>query len=174
MKKIVKIPRILQLKSVEDFRVTCIFNNGETRVIDCKKLLSSWKLTQDDPAYPLLKWEVFKKVRVQNQTLSWKNVPITLLDSNRIPKEFPFEIDPVILYQHSIPSKKTRHTFHFGNIIKKERLKKGLSQQELANLSGTSKTYISRIENNALEPELSTLYKIVVIGLGKRMSVQIK
>jgi DNA-binding XRE family transcriptional regulator len=174
MKKIVKIPRILQLKSVEDFRVTCIFNNGETRVIDCKKLLSSWKLTQDDPAYPLLKWEVFKKVRVQNQTLSWKNVPVTLLDSNRIPKEFPFEIDPVILYQHSIPSKKTRHTFHFGNIIKKERLKKGLSQQELANLSGTSKTYISRLENNALEPELSTLYKIVVIGLGKRMSVQIK
>jgi hypothetical protein len=31
MKQVVKVPRILQLKSVEDFRVTCIFNNGETR-----------------------------------------------------------------------------------------------------------------------------------------------
>ena len=50
---------------------------------------------------------------------------------------------------------------------------KGLSQQDLAVLSGTSKTYISRIENNLIEPEFSTLYKIVEVGLGKKLKVEI-
>lgn len=49
-----------------------------------------------------------------------------------------------------------------------------MSQEELAKLSGTSKTYISRIENNKIEPEFTTLYKIIEIGLGKRIIVEIK
>lgn len=39
----------------------------------------------------------------------------------------------------------------------------------MATLSGTSKTYISRVENNLIEPEFSTLYKIVEVGLGKKL-----
>jgi transcriptional regulator with XRE-family HTH domain len=49
-----------------------------------------------------------------------------------------------------------------------------LSQDQLAALSGTSKTYISRVENDLIEPELSTLYKIVELGLGKKIKVEIE
>ena len=173
MKKTIKIPRILKIKSVKDFTVVCIFNNGETRIIDFKKLFNKWKITKHDPEYKLLNEDEFKKVSLRNQTLSWKNVSVELSDIEGNQVIHPYEIDPCVLYQNSIPSNTTKHIFHFGNAIKSARLKKGLTQQDLANLSGTSKTYISRIENNAIEPEFSTLYKIVEIGLGKKIKVEI-
>jgi hypothetical protein len=40
MKKTIKIPRILKIKSVKGFNVYCIFNNGETRLIDFKELFN--------------------------------------------------------------------------------------------------------------------------------------
>ncbi|HAH24242.1 MAG TPA: hypothetical protein DCL77_10900 [Prolixibacteraceae bacterium] len=55
-----------------------------------------------------------------------------------------------------------------------DRMKKGMSQQELAMVSGTSRTYISRIENDRSDIELSTLRKIIETGLGKRMEIKIK
>ena len=85
----------------------------------------------------------------------------------------PYELSPDIVYENSQPTQETKHEFFFGSIIKNTRIKKGLSQQELALLSGTSKTYISRIENNLIEPAFSTLYKIVEVGLGKKFRVEI-
>jgi transcriptional regulator with XRE-family HTH domain len=41
------------------------------------------------------------------------------------------------------------------------RKEQGLTQEELAKKCGTSKTYISRIENNASDIRLSTLMKII-------------
>jgi len=83
-----------------------------------------------------------------------------------------YELSPDILYKNSQTIQQPDNRFFFGSIIKDTRIKKGLSQQELATLTGTSKTYISRIENNLIETEFSTLYKIVEIGLGKTMKVQ--
>lgn len=40
--------------------------------------------------------------------------------------------------------------------------------------SGTTKHYISRIENNHSDIELGTLQKIVEIGLGKQLEVQVR
>ena len=173
MKKIIKIPRILKIKSIKGFNLYCIFNNGETRVIDFKELFRKWKITKDDPEYLLLKEDEFKKVSLRNQTLSWKNVKIDLLNINGETKTHAFELSPDIVYENSLPSQETKHNFFFGSIIKDTRIKKGLSQQDLAILSGTSKTYISRVENNLIEPEFSTLYKIVEIGLGKKIKVEI-
>ena len=172
MKKTIKIPRILKIKSVKGFNLYCIFNNGETRVIDFKALFNKWKVTKKDPEYLLLDENEFKKVALRNQTLSWKNVKIELTDikGNKIIQ--PYELSPDILYKNSQPAQGTKQ-FFFGSIIKDERMKKGISQQDLATLSGTSKTYISRIENNLIEPEFSTLYKIVELGLGKKIKVEI-
>ena len=50
----------------------------------------------------------------------------------------------------------------------------GLTQQELADKAGTTKSYISKIENNVKEARLSTLEKIVELGLGGKMEIQIK
>lgn len=174
MKHTVKIPRILKIKSVKGFIVSCIFNNGETRIIDFSQLFKKWKVGKNDPEYILLNENEFKKVSLRNQTLSWKNVRIELPDMEGKINIHPYEIGPDVLYKESLPVANSQHRFFFGSIIKKTRIRNGLSQDELAALSGTSKTYISRVENDLIEPELSTLYKIVELGLGKKIKVEIK
>lgn len=173
MKKIIKTPRILKIKSIVGFNLYCIFNTGETRVIDFKALFNKWKITKKDPEYLLLDEKEFKKVTLRNQTLSWKNIRIELTDSKGNKVIHPYELSPDILYKNSQATEETKHKFFFGSIIKDTRIKKGLSQQDLATLSGTSKTYISRIENDLIEPEFSTLYKIVELGLGRKLKVEI-
>jgi DNA-binding XRE family transcriptional regulator len=113
-------------------------------------------------------------VDLRNQTLSWKNVKIKLPDLKGNMEIHPFELSPDMLYKESHPVNDPKQKFFFGSVIKKTRILNGLSQDELAMLSGTSKTYISRVENDLIEPELSTLYKIVELGLGKKIKVEIK
>ncbi|HEY4324357.1 MAG TPA: helix-turn-helix transcriptional regulator [Mucilaginibacter sp.] len=47
-----------------------------------------------------------------------------------------------------------------GNIIKNMRKQKGLTQIEFASLCGITQTYLSQIEGNLKEPNLSTLKTI--------------
>ncbi|MBI1185340.1 helix-turn-helix domain-containing protein [bacterium] len=61
-----------------------------------------------------------------------------------------------------------------GRLIREARRKAGLTQQELAILSGTSRTYISRIENERSDIELATLKKIIEVGLGRQLEIKIK
>lgn len=62
--------------------------------------------------------------------------------------------------------------FVLAERLKEERLKAGLTQEQLAEKIGTKKSYISRIENGKCDVQLSTLYKIFR-GLGKRISVTV-
>ena len=64
--------------------------------------------------------------------------------------------------------------FKIGALIHEARLEKGLTQEELANRVGTTKSYISKIENNVKEVRLSTLQKIIQLGLGGRLELSIK
>lgn len=173
MKNIIKTPRILKIKSINGFIISCVFNNGETRDIDFRKIFRKWKLSKTDPEYLLLDPKEFKKAALNNNTLSWKNIKIPLIDVTGKEKTHAYEIDPVTLYKNSMPNQSAFKKFHLGSLIKKERIHKGLSQEDLASLSGTSKTYISRIENDKIEPELHTLHKIVELGLGKKIQVKI-
>lgn len=173
MRKMNKIPRILKIESIKGLEIYCIFNNGETRVIDFGRLFREWRVGRKDAEYSLLDEKEFRKVKLRNQTLSWKNIEVELVDINGMKFMQPYELSPDVVYEHSLPVDQPANRFHFGSVIREARHEKGLSQQELAELSGTSKTYISRIENNQIEPELSTLYKIVEIGLGKKVRVEI-
>ena len=56
--------------------------------------------------------------------------------------------------------------FKIGVMIHQARLEKGLTQEELADKVVTTKSYISEIENNVKEARVSTLQKIVELGLG--------
>ena len=49
-----------------------------------------------------------------------------------------------------------------------------LTQEELAEKCGTNKGYISKVENNLKEIRISTLQKIVELGLGGRLELNIK
>ncbi|MEQ9289653.1 MAG: helix-turn-helix transcriptional regulator [Cyclobacteriaceae bacterium] len=64
--------------------------------------------------------------------------------------------------------------FKIGALIHDARLEKGMTQEELAVKVGTTKSYISKIENNIKEVRLSTLKKIVELGLGGQLDLSIK
>ena len=64
--------------------------------------------------------------------------------------------------------------FKIGFLLQEARLKKGMTQQELADKVGTTKSYISKIENNIKEARLSTLKKIVELGFGGELELSIK
>ena len=59
--------------------------------------------------------------------------------------------------------------FKLGVLIEEARLKLNLTRQELADRAGTSKAFITRIENDASDIKLSTLMRIVNKGLGGKV-----
>lgn len=64
--------------------------------------------------------------------------------------------------------------FKIGALIHEARIEKGLTQEELARKVGTTKSYISKIENNIKEVRISTLQKIVQLGLGGKLELSIR
>ncbi len=64
--------------------------------------------------------------------------------------------------------------FKIGILIHEARLEKGLTQEELAERVGTTKSYISKIENNIKEVRISTLQRIVELGLDGHLELSIK
>lgn len=63
--------------------------------------------------------------------------------------------------------------FKLGALIHEARLEKGMTQEELAERCGTNKAYISKVENNIKDVRISTLQKIVEVGLGGRLQLSI-
>jgi DNA-binding XRE family transcriptional regulator len=63
--------------------------------------------------------------------------------------------------------------FKLGAMIQDLRKEQGMTQEQLAEKCGTTKTYISRIENNASDIRLSTLMRIVRDGLGGTLKLNV-
>lgn len=64
-------------------------------------------------------------------------------------------------------------SFRIGVLIQEARKKQQLTQQELAEKVGTTKNYISRIENDASDIRLSTLMRIIRDGLGGSLKLSL-
>ncbi|MFN7848249.1 MAG: helix-turn-helix domain-containing protein [Bacteroidota bacterium] len=64
--------------------------------------------------------------------------------------------------------------FKMGTLIHDTRLELGMTQEQLAEKVGTTKSYISKIENNIKEARISTLQKIVELGFGGHLELSIK
>ena len=62
--------------------------------------------------------------------------------------------------------------FIIGEQLKEERLRQGLTQDELAKRLGTKKIFISRVENGRVDIQLSTLSRLFN-GLGRRVAVSL-
>lgn len=60
-----------------------------------------------------------------------------------------------------------------GEMIREARRQAKLTQAELANRTGTKKSYISRVENGKSDIQLSTFFKIIEEGLGRKVSLSI-
>ena len=63
--------------------------------------------------------------------------------------------------------------FRLGVLLEEARNRLGMTQEELAEKCGTTKSYISRIENNASDIRLSTLMRIIRKGLGGHLKLSI-
>jgi len=63
--------------------------------------------------------------------------------------------------------------FKLGVMLQELRKEKRLTQEELAEKCGTTKNYISRIENNASDIRLSTLMRIIQEGLGGHLRLSV-
>ncbi len=55
--------------------------------------------------------------------------------------------------------------------LKEARKEANLTQEELAVKIGAKKSYISRIENGKTDIQLTTLFRIVEKGLGKKLNL---
>ncbi|NEW82458.1 MAG: helix-turn-helix transcriptional regulator [Mariniphaga sp.] len=64
--------------------------------------------------------------------------------------------------------------FVIMEILKDARKEAKITQQQLADKIGTQKSYISRLENGKCDIQLSTLFKIFEVGLGKQVQLLIK
>jgi DNA-binding XRE family transcriptional regulator len=64
--------------------------------------------------------------------------------------------------------------FKIGALIHDTRIEMGMTQEQLAEKVGTTKSYISKIENNIKEARISTLQKIIELGFGGQLELLIK
>jgi HTH-type transcriptional regulator/antitoxin HipB len=64
-------------------------------------------------------------------------------------------------------------TFKIGVLMHELRKELGMTQEQLAAKCGTTKNYISRIENNASDIRLSTLMRIFREGFGRQLKLSI-
>ncbi|WPR74758.1 helix-turn-helix transcriptional regulator [Algoriphagus sp. NG3] len=64
--------------------------------------------------------------------------------------------------------------FAIGELIKEERKLADMTQQQLAEKIGAKKSFISRIESGKSDIQLSTLYRLLEYGLGKKISFTVK
>ena len=63
--------------------------------------------------------------------------------------------------------------FRLGIMLKEARVEAKLTQEELAEKTGTKKSYISRIERGLSDIQISTYYKLIELGLGKHLNISI-
>ncbi len=90
-------------------------------------------------------------------------------------------LDQFVIEQYGEKGTQKRETFEngyqefkLGVLIQQARLDQGLTQEQLAEKAGTNKGYISKVENNLKDVRISTLQKIVELGLGGHLELSIK
>jgi len=167
------VKRIVKIHQVKGFVLYCLFNNGESRVINFEELFKKWKTTRKSLHFPIAdSLKEFKKVELIDGTLTWKNIVIEGEDENANKVNYHYDLDPIVLFEES-QLDETRQ-LEIGMLIKQTRNEMGITQEELASKSGTTKHYISKLENNKIGIELSTLKRIIEGGFGKRIKISIQ
>lgn len=169
-----RLPKILKINRIDKkhLKISVLFSNGEDRILDFDRIFrEDWKVTNVDHEYKLFDPIEFAKVKVASHTLSWDNVEIQITGFDGKKKKVPYEVGADTLYDLSEIDEKL--TVSIGALFRKARLAAKLSQGEVAELSGTSRTYITRLESDKQDVEIMTLKKIVEAGLNKHLSISI-
>ena len=97
------------------------------------------------------------ETRSKNKTTSWDSILDEKYGKPSTPNRTEFEMKS--------------QAFIIGELIKEGRSKANLTQAQLAEKTGTKKSYISRIENGHADIQLSTLYRLVEQGLNLKLEL---
>lgn len=100
-----------------------------------------------------------KEVRSNNEIKSWDTHLDQKYGEVGTPSRTEFEVKA--------------HTFVLAELLKDERAKAKMTQAQLAERTGTKKSYISRIENGHADIQLSTLYRIIEQGFNRKLQFTI-
>ncbi|NJB84313.1 DNA-binding XRE family transcriptional regulator [Lewinella marina] len=166
------LPRVLKITEITKGKIFCVFNTGEYRIVDLKKFAADYELTNDLRLQKLISnQEELTQAVVDSGTLSFPSIQQTLKLSNGQTYSVSFDLDPIMLYESSVEDIEREKKNRIGEQLKAARKSAGMTQEELASRVGTSKGYISRIENNRSDIELSTLRRIIEVGLNKRLAI---
>ncbi|KAF2512608.1 helix-turn-helix domain-containing protein [Flavobacterium foetidum] len=86
--------------------------------------------------------------------------------------------DDLIEVEHGKIGSESRNQFEeksqmfiISEMLKEARKEANLTQEQLADKTGTKKSYISKLENGKGNVQLSTLIRIFEIGLNKRVGL---
>jgi len=66
------------------------------------------------------------------------------------------------------------NAFKLGVLIQQAREQRGLTQEQLAELSGINKSYISKLENDMTDVSFSILQRIISKGLNGQLDIAIR
>jgi hypothetical protein len=89
MRRKIKIPRVLKINWIKELSISVVFNNGESRIIDFRKLFNEIGINETSPAYRLYEQSEFEKVELVGNTLSWSNVEQFITLKNREKHKVP-------------------------------------------------------------------------------------
>ncbi len=169
-----KLPKILKINRIKGLTISVLFSDGNNRLLDFERIFKEeWKITRKDFEYKLLNPSEFKKVKLENFTLVWSNIHIEATGFNKEKILLPYQVGADTLYELSEPDT-VREKFSIGGLIKRARIKAGLTQEELGERIGSDKFYISRVEADRFHVEISTLRKIIEGGLHRKLEINIK
>lgn len=75
------------------------------------------------------------------------------------PTRYPFDADSL--------------AFRLGVMLKEARMEAKMTQEQLAQKTGTQKSYISHIERGMSDIQISTYHKLIEMGLGRDLKISI-
>jgi len=169
------IPRILKINNIAPKKlcVSVLFSNGDNRLLDFNRIFKEeWGVQKGDPEYTLFSPKEFGKVELENDTLTWHNIELYISTAKGSKIKVPFDVGADVLYKLSI--KDSERSFSIGTLLRKARLAAKMTQEELAEKAGTSRTYITKLENDTQDIEVGTLKRIVEAGLHKHLKISIE
>ena len=169
------IPKILRINHIdsEGLKISVLFNNGDNRLLDFQRIFNKdWKIESNDIEYPLKIPREFEKVALVNNTLTWRNIQPYITNEDGKIQQTVYDVGADILY--GLSDADTERTQSVGQLFKSWRKAAKLTQDEVANKAGTSRSYISKLENDTQAIELKTLSKIVEASLGKKLVLSLE
>ncbi len=165
--------KVLKIRQVQFPTISFIAGNGEYRNIDIRQYFRSIRLGKGDFGFDVLKdKKIFETVSVEGYAITWKAISKSMVLPNGKKMQAYFQLDPLQTIQNSTLELDASNA-PIGEKLKQERIKQDLSQEELGEKIGSSKHYISKVENSKTDLEFKTLQKLFEVGLGKKVHLAV-